>query len=40
MTTAPASGRSDDRGYDEFSLDYDPTYAGESSFGPEDFPPS
>ncbi|MET4637330.1 hypothetical protein [Mycetocola sp. 2940] len=38
MTTGPARTRSDDRGHDEFGLDYDPTLAGESSFGPEDFP--
>jgi hypothetical protein len=38
MTTGPASERAEDRGYDEFGLDYNPTIGGESSFGPDDFP--
>jgi hypothetical protein len=40
MTTGPASARSDDRGYDEFGLDYDPSFARESSFTAEDYPSS
>jgi hypothetical protein len=40
MMTGAATGRADDRGYDEFGLDYDPTFARESSFAAEDFPSS
>ncbi|WP_281247431.1 hypothetical protein [Mycetocola miduiensis] len=38
MMTATAMERADDRWYDEFHLDYDPTFAGESSFTAEDYP--
>jgi hypothetical protein len=40
MITAAATGRVDDRGYDEFHLDYDPSFARESSFSAEDYPSS